>query len=100
MYVIAIHEILDPEHAFERGARLEVAADAPQGVSVLQFYPAADSSRVVCLWEGPSVRDIQQYVDVELGDATSNTCFEVAAEPAFAERPLGLATKPLALRSA
>lgn len=100
MYVIAIHEIVNPEQAFERGARLETATDAPPGVSVLQFYPAADSSRVVCLWEGPSAQDIQQYVDRELGDASVNSCFEIAAEPAFSERPLGLATKPLALRSA
>lgn len=39
-------------------------------------------------------------LDAELGDSSVNHCFEVAAEPAFAERPLGLATKPLALRSA
>ena len=77
MYVIAIHQIVDPERAFERGARLQMAAEAPPGVSVLQFYPAADNSRVVCLWEGPSAQDVQQYVDSELGDASVNHCFEI-----------------------
>ncbi len=98
MYVIAIHEIIDPEQAFPRGERLQTATDAPAGVSVLQFYPATDASRVVCLWEAASLQDVQQYVDRELGESSVNRCFEVAAEPAFAERPLGLATRPLAVR--
>ncbi len=100
MYVSAIHQILDPEQAFPRGEQLLTATDAPEGVRLLQFYPAADSSRVVCLWEAASAQEVQRYVDGVLGDSSSNQCFEVAAEPAFAERPLGLATKPLALRSA
>lgn len=100
MYVIAIHDIIDAEKSFPRGEKLQTGTDAPAGVNVLQFYPATDSSRVVCLWEGPSARVVQEYVDSVLGDSASTACFEVAAEPAFAERPLGLATKPLAVRSA
>jgi hypothetical protein len=98
MYVVAQHQIQDAETAFERGERLQVGRDAPEGVRVLQFLPATDSSRVICLWEADSVSSVQRYVDDVLGTASTNTCYEVAAEPAFAERPLGLATAPLALR--
>lgn len=98
MYVVAQHEIQEQEAAFQRGARLQVGEGAPDGVSVLQFLPAADGSRVTCLWEAGSVQVVQDYVDSVLGEASVNTCYEVAAEPAFAERPLGLATSPLALR--
>jgi hypothetical protein len=98
MYVVAQHEIQDQEAAFERGARLQVGDGAPEGVRVLQFLPATDGSKVTCLWEAGSVQDVQGYVDEVLGDASINNCYEVAAEPAFAERPIGLATSPLALR--
>ena len=98
MYVVAQHEIQDQETAFERGARLQVGDGAPEGTRVLQFFPATDGSKVTCLWESGSVQDVQGYVDGVLGDASINNCYEVAAEPAFAERPIGLATSPLALR--
>lgn len=98
MYVVAQHEIQKQESALERGARLQVGEGAPEGTRVLQFLPAIDGSKVTCLWETGSVKAVQSYVDGVLGDASINHCYEVAAEPAFAERPLGLSTSPLALR--
>jgi hypothetical protein len=98
MYVVAQHEIQNQETAFPRGARLEVGDGAPEGVRVLQFLPATDGRKVTCLWETGSLQDVQQYVDEVLGDSSINNCYEVATEPAFAERPIGLATAPLALR--
>ena len=99
MYVVAKHAIQDPETAFARGERLQVADGAPDGVRVLQFYPSVDATEVVCLWESPSVTPLQEYVDATMGDSTVNTFFEVAAEPAFSERPLGLAREPIARRA-
>jgi hypothetical protein len=75
------------------GGRL---ATPPRTASV--FLPSQDGSQVVCLWEGDSVEAVQGYVDGVLGNSSINSCFAVNAEPAFAERPLGLATRPLALR--
>jgi hypothetical protein len=98
MYVVALHEIKDQETAFARGDLLQTGDGAPEGVRVLQFLPATDGSRVTCLWEADSTEVVQAYVDDVLGSASSNTCYEVASEPAFAERPLGLATAPLAVR--
>ncbi|WP_405594722.1 hypothetical protein OG741_02745 [Streptomyces sp. NBC_01410] len=95
MYVVAEHAIQDPHTAFPRGERLQTGDGAPEGVRVLQFYPSTDASQVVCLWESPSLATVQEYVDAALGDSSTNTFFEVAAEPAFSERPLGLATVPM-----
>jgi hypothetical protein len=37
-------------------------------------------------------------VDETLGDSSVNICYEVATEPAFAQRPQDLATAPIMLR--
>jgi hypothetical protein len=94
VYVVVQHDIKDPETAFSRGERLIKNEGAPQGVKGLQFYPSTDGSAVVCLWEANSVEDVQRYVDDALGDSSINACYEVDAEQAFAERPLGLPASP------
>ena len=91
MYVVANHTILNPETAFPRGKRLMSGEGAPDATRVLQFYPARDGSAVACLWESGSVQDVQQYVDTTLGDSSTNQCYEVDAEQAFFQRPLGMA---------
>ena len=94
MYVVVEHEIKDPEVAFPRGTRMMSGEGAPEGVRVLQFYPAQDGSRVTCLWESDSVAAVQDYVDATLGDASVNRSYAVDQEKAFAERPLGLPASP------
>ena len=94
MYVIVQHTIKNPQTAFSRGEKLIRNEGAPRGVRGLQFYPSTDRSFVTCLWEAESVEAIQGYVDSTLGDSSENTCYEVDAEQAFAERPLGLAATP------
>ena len=98
MYVVAYHQIKDPQAAFTRGEKLIKNEGAPDGVRGLQFYPSRDASAVACLWEAPSVESVQGYVDEALGDAADNICWEVAAEQAFAERPLGIQS-PEAVRA-
>jgi hypothetical protein len=90
MYVAVHHRIKDAQAAFSRGRKLILNEDVPPGVRGLQFYPSTDQSAVACLWEAPSVESVQEYVDRVLGDSSENLCFEVDAEHAFAERPLGL----------
>jgi hypothetical protein len=67
---------------------------APGGVRVLQFYPSTDGSAVICLWEADSVDAVRRYVDTTLGPTSVNTSYEVNAEQAFADRPLGLPATP------
>ena len=94
MYVVVEHQIKDPQVAFARGDALVKNQGAPAGVRGLQFYPSQDGSAVVCLWEAPSVQAVQQYVDVTLGDASENTCWEVDATHAFARQPSGIGESP------
>jgi hypothetical protein len=49
---------------------------------------------VICLWEADSVDAVQRYVDTTLGPTSVNTSYEVNAEQAFADRPLGLPETP------
>lgn len=97
MYVVVIHRFRNPQVAFARGEKLVKNIDAPAGARGLEFYPAKDASTATCLWEGPSVQAIQEYVDSTLGDSSENTCFEVDAAHSFAERPDGIPT-PAAVR--
>jgi hypothetical protein len=98
MYVVVQHTFNDPQAALARGGKLIRNEDVPSGVRGLQFYPARDGSGATCLWEAASVADVQQYVDSTLGDSSENLCYEVDAEQAFAEQPLGL--PPRATRAA
>jgi hypothetical protein len=90
MYVVVQHQIRDRQAAFSRGERLIRNEGAPAGVRGLQFYPSTDGAAITCLWEAGSVEEVQDYVDATLGDSSLNACYEVDAELAFAERPLGL----------
>ena len=93
MYVAVLHQFQDPPTAFARGEKLIMNEGAPAGARGLQFYPSTDGSVATCLWESDSVDAIQEYVDSTLSDSSVNTCFEVDAEQAFAEQPLGLRTR-------
>lgn len=94
MYVVVQHTFLDPAKAFPRGEKLIKGQGAPDGTTVLQFYPAQDVSGATCLWESNSVADVQRYVDETLGDSSDNLCYEVDAANAFARQPLGIAERP------
>ncbi|ONI90026.1 hypothetical protein ALI22I_14055 [Saccharothrix sp. ALI-22-I] len=94
MYVAVHHQIRNPETAFARGRRLISGDGAPETIKVLQFYPSQDLAHVVCLWESDSVESVQRWVDTTLGDSSENLCYPVANEQAFAERPLGLPSRP------
>jgi hypothetical protein len=94
MYVVVQHRFKNPQTALARGEKLIKGEGAPRGVRGLQFYPSTDGSAATCLWEAGSVEAIQGYVDSTLGDSSENTCYEVDAGQAFAERPLGFPAQP------
>lgn len=95
MYVVVQHHIKNPEIALARGQRLISGEGAPEQVKVLQFYPSQDLTEVTCLWESDRVESVQDWVDTTLGDSSENICYPVAAEQAFADRPLGLPATPM-----
>ena len=90
MYVVVQHRFRNSQVAFSRGEKLIKNEGAPSGVRGLQFYPSRDGSVATCLWEAPSVDSVQRYVDSALGDSSENSCYEVAAEQAFALQPSGI----------
>jgi hypothetical protein len=97
MYVVVQHQFKDQQEAFSRGERLIKNEGAPRGVRGLQFYPSQDGSAATCLWEADSVESVRKYVDTTLGDSSENTCYEVDANQAFAERPSALPASPAAI---
>ena len=91
MYVVTQHTILDRWKAVEATQGLK---NPPPGITLHLFLTDEEVSKAVCLWEADSVESIQTYVDSTLGDSARNLCYEVNAEAAFADRPLGLAPSP------
>ncbi len=76
MYVVAIHEVSDPEQFW--GGQLEM----PEGTSLPTVAPNADGTRAVCIWESDSVDTVKQLVEVAAGRISSNEYFAVNAENA------------------
>jgi hypothetical protein len=79
MRVIAIHNISDPER-FEQISRPE--AEIPEHLRLLMSVPSHDLRRAVCLWEGASVAEVQEFLDSALAGVAVNECIE--AHPARA----------------
>ena len=52
-------------------------------MQVRKFYPSADQSAVICLWEANALDEVREYVDATLGDSSDNVYFEVDAEQAL-----------------
>jgi hypothetical protein len=72
-YIVAIHEISDPE-------RFWGAADpsrVPPGIALHQSYPREGGTRAVCLWEADSVAVVRDLIEDVVGDASNNEFFEV-----------------------
>jgi hypothetical protein len=57
MYVIAVHNITDPEGY---GAVVE---RIPSGMTLHSMFPSEDGAQAVCLWEAGSVEDVRSFVD-------------------------------------
>ncbi len=85
MHVVIQHHINDPAK-WEQGVRNIMSMieqhRLPSGLKPLQYLPSADGRNAVCLWEGPSLRAVQEFSERETGGAR-NEYFEVKAEAAI-----------------
>jgi hypothetical protein len=54
--------------------------ELPPGFNLLGSVTQDDGSRVICIWDAPSLDDLQRYLDGAFGAAAENDCF--AADPA------------------
>ena len=79
MFVGVQHRITDPDRFFSGDAK-EVAENAPNGVTGRMFCPSQDKTTAICLWEGPSIDAVRDYIDSITGDSAENMYFEVSTE--------------------
>jgi hypothetical protein len=79
-YVVAIHEIADPDRFWNAADPSQI----PAGITLHATYPQSDGSRAVCLWEADSVEAVRNLVDGTVGDASRNDYFEADSRHAGA----------------
>jgi hypothetical protein len=80
-YVVAIHDIRDPERFW---GSAEASQEFPPGITLHSTYPRGDGSRAVCLWEADSVDAVRELVDGTVGESSRNEFFEVDEQHAGA----------------
>lgn len=80
MFIAIEHNIHDSQK-FQKCA--EDVLPLPEDLHVHQFFPAADLSRAVCLYEAPSIERLSNYLDKRLNEASSQQYFLVNTEHAI-----------------
>lgn len=75
MLVIARHDIQDPQ-AFWAAAQ-SIGSKMPADLKLHSVFPSKDMKMGTCLWEGPSVNDVQKFLDDNVGTVSKNSCYEV-----------------------
>ena len=68
MFIVVEHTVRDAAVAFARGQNLLEGRGAPAGVQVRKFYPSTDQSAVICLWEGDSLEEVRDCVELRPSD--------------------------------
>jgi hypothetical protein len=77
MHLGVVHEIRDPE-AWTRVMSSDL--NLPPGYALLASVTQDDVSRGMCIWEAPSLDDLQRLLDGAFGPGVVNNCF--VADPA------------------
>ena len=75
MLIIAQHEIQETEKFW--AAAKAVTESLPSGLKVHSVFPSADMKKGTCLWEGPSVMEVQNFLDANTEGMATNFCYEV-----------------------
>ncbi|MDQ6756893.1 MAG: hypothetical protein M3004_08150 [Bacteroidota bacterium] len=75
MLVIAHHDIQDSEKFW--GAAKDIGSMLPSGFKLHSVFPSTDMKAGTCVWEAPSVNDVQKFLDDNVGSVSKNTCYEV-----------------------
>lgn len=74
MFIVVEHTISNSEVFFGLAARV---AEAPAGISALQFLPSTSKDRAVCLWEAKSVDALRGFLEPLTGQSSRNTYYAV-----------------------
>jgi hypothetical protein len=78
MYVIAIHDITDPDAFWAKAGEV----DMPDGTELPTVAPNGEGTRAVCVWKSDSVETVKQIVEGAAGDISNNEFFAVQEENA------------------
>jgi hypothetical protein len=76
MHVIAIHTIHDPV-GFQKAEDAALAKGLPSQYKLPIHGTTSDHSKGICVWEGPSVKAVQELVDSVVGPYSKNEYFEM-----------------------
>jgi hypothetical protein len=79
MYIIAIHNISNPEKFWEAAKSLSI----PSHVRLHTVFPSTDGKKGVCLWQGESLAVVRPLVDSLTGGLSTNEYIPIAAESAM-----------------
>jgi hypothetical protein len=80
MYVVAQHAIIDSAKFFA-GAQVGMS-NIPAELKLLKFFPSADGTKAMCLWEAGKVDQVKRFVDGLLGHVSTNDFYEVEGKNA------------------
>ncbi len=81
MLVIAHHQISDPDKFWAKAK--EVTTSLPPNFKLHSVFPSTDGMTGTCVWEVPSVNEVQKFLDDGTGDVSENVCYEVNLEAAM-----------------
>lgn len=74
MFVVVEHTIARPDVFFGLASKV---AEAPSGISALQFFPSVSKDRAVCLWEATSVDALKGFLEPLTAQSSRNTYYTV-----------------------
>lgn len=75
MLVIAHHDVQDPQSFWS--AAQKVTSMLPPNLKLHSVFPSKDMKSGTCVWEAPSVNDVQKFLDDNVGEFSNNFCYEV-----------------------
>jgi hypothetical protein len=75
MLVIAHHDVQDPQTFWTTAQN--VGSIMPAGLKLHSVFPSKDMKTGTCVWEAPSVEEVQKFLDDNVGNVSKNTCYEV-----------------------
>jgi hypothetical protein len=78
MLVIAHHKINDTDKFWTMAQAL--TPSLPPYLKLHSVFPSMDKKSGTCIWEAASVKDVQQFLDNQLGSVSDNFCYEVNQE--------------------
>ena len=80
MYIAVEHDIRNSKKFFEQA---NAAMDKiPSNLKLHQFLPSKEGNLALCLWEGPDLKTVKDYVERSVGAYSKNTYYAVQADKA------------------